>query len=380
MEFKKKAILLHDAPLDEWKGSQRIFLEYGNFLVNRGYDVTYISPSQFNRPEGERKIRIEAEVKFKVETYKFRHLFIYWVPRKLIKEKNPELIYVGTFNSFPIIPIGKRKLIFGSFVYGPENDILNGLLQKLWVKFKRFSFRLAMIKYSEKSVVFQALNKEQADWLRKIVGDRFKIFNIPPPVDCSRYFFSKNQENSDEIFKILFVGPLTVDKGFQTFSEIIDRLNSSEYGKKVAFYVLSAGGPLEGLLKSILARWNNIRYVVSPTETEKIDYYRVCQVLISPSKVENFHIVAAEAQLCGLPVISSKISGPSSIIIQNRTGVLVPMYELEGYIDGVLHYLDLWKNKEAYTNLKIEISSVSQRFCSERSINEFLNMLTYIQT
>lgn len=66
-------LILHDAPLDEWKGTQRSLLEYGNYLTDKGFKVLYLSPRQFKRPIGEDRIILKTEIKFNVMSYKMKH-------------------------------------------------------------------------------------------------------------------------------------------------------------------------------------------------------------------------------------------------------------------------------------------------------------------
>jgi glycosyltransferase involved in cell wall biosynthesis len=374
----KNVLILHDAPLDEWKGTQRSLLEYGNMLTESGFRVTYVSPATFKRPD-EAKITLKVEIKFKVLKLRLRRFVVYFVPRSVLSSLKHGLIYVSTFNTFPLIPIKSRKIIFGSFVYGPEHENVSGTLRKTKILIKKKIFQLSIRFYPPKSVCFHALNPTQAEWLKALTRNRFEVFTVPPPVDCSKYFYLEQPPLRDGKFNVLYLGPLTVEKGFADFASIVNEANSTDLSESIEFSVLSVGGPLWGLARELTKKWKNVHFYESSEEGEKIDFLRRNHILVSPSKVENFHFVTAEAQLCGLPAISSNISGPRSIIIQSQTGFLVPTGDIKGFVDKITEYLELWKSEpDHFLELRKNISSVSKRFCSEVTLPEFKKMVDFM--
>ena len=369
-------LILHDAPLDEWKGTQRSLLEYGNYLRDKGYTVLYLSPAQFKRPLGEDKIILKTEIKFKLLTYKLRHLGVYFIPNKILKQLRPRLVYVSTFNAFPYISIRQAKLIFGSFVYGPEHEVVDSVVRKVSIYFKKKLFLVLLKFYAKDSVCFHVLNETQGNWLNNLIGDNFKIHVIPPPLDCNKYFLDYSQSKYDPVFSVLYHGPLTVDKGFAYFSRIIEKINSLKSYDFIKFNIVSHGGPLFEMAVKLQKNWSNVFLFSSVSEEEKIQFYRTNHLLITPSKVENFHFVTAEAQLCGMPVISSDISGPRGIIINGITGDLVPIGDIEGFVDKIEKYWKMWKSdKDQYWKMRAVIAISAKRFCSTNTLPEFYSVV-----
>jgi len=73
----------------------------------------------------------------------------------------------------------------------------------------------------------------------------------------------------------------------------------------------SQRGPLE--------RRGGAKFVGRVDDAALRDLYRRAAVLIFP-QVEDFGIVAAEAQACGLPVVARRAGGALDIVEENRTG------------------------------------------------------------
>lgn len=53
-------------------------------------------------------------------------------------------------------------------------------------------------------------------------------------------------------------------------------------------------------------------------------FYAELDVLVVPSRYEGFGFVAAEGALAGLPVIASRVSSLPEVVLDGRTGILVP--------------------------------------------------------
>jgi glycosyltransferase involved in cell wall biosynthesis len=55
------------------------------------------------------------------------------------------------------------------------------------------------------------------------------------------------------------------------------------------------------------------------------EFYRGLSIFVLPSRVEGFGLVAAEAAACGLPVLATDTSSLPEIVVDGRTGLLVPV-------------------------------------------------------
>ena len=64
-------------------------------------------------------------------------------------------------------------------------------------------------------------------------------------------------------------------------------------------------------------------------------YYSAADVFVFPGIRESLGMVFLEAQSCGLPVVAFDNAGVPEAVQDGKTGLLVPMYALEPFVDGV---------------------------------------------
>ncbi|AQS38835.1 glycosyltransferase [Shewanella psychrophila] len=122
---------------------------------------------------------------------------------------------------------------------------------------------------------------------------------------------------------ILFIGRLNKDKGI---SELIEAFKVA-YKSSSNLYLLVVGPDEEnmkgGLLSSLGLLSKNVVFVPFTINPEEL--MQVSDVLCLPSHREGFGTVVIEAAACGIPCVGSNIYGLSDAIVDDLTGVLVPV-------------------------------------------------------
>lgn len=68
---------------------------------------------------------------------------------------------------------------------------------------------------------------------------------------------------------------------------------------------------------------------------------KLCPREIFPSIKDGFSFVVAEAMACGLPVITTKNTGASDLILPGENGEIVPIRNPEGIAEAVLKWWSL---------------------------------------
>ncbi len=161
-------------------------------------------------------------------------------------------------------------------------------------------------------------------------------------IDISK-FKTKTQRlesKDDQSIKVLLVAHFTEKKGIldaiRAFSEV-----NKEY-KNITFDIVGRGllqDQIENLIKS-LGLQNNVRitdnYSTSNPRQIVIDFMQNCDIFILPSITsqngdsEGTPVVLMEASACGKPCITTFHSGNPEIVLNDKTGFVVPERDIEG--------------------------------------------------
>jgi len=68
-------------------------------------------------------------------------------------------------------------------------------------------------------------------------------------------------------------------------------------------------------------------------------YYSAADVFVFPGIRESLGLVFLEAQSCGLPVVAFNNAGVPEAVADGKTGLLVPMYAMEPFVDAIRRLL-----------------------------------------
>ncbi|MFO1434248.1 MAG: glycogen synthase [Candidatus Competibacteraceae bacterium] len=173
-------------------------------------------------------------------------------------------------------------------------------------------------------------------------GDVHQLYGVPLEnirviyngVDQEEYKYSPNPSvltaykvDPDKPF-VLFVGRITRQKG------IIHLVNAIKYIRPGTQVVLCAGAPDTDAIGREMAdkveqarteSENDIIWIskILPKE-ELIAFYSQAAVFVCPSVYEPFGIINLEAMACNTPVVASAVGGIPEIVVNDKTGYLVP--------------------------------------------------------
>lgn len=89
-------------------------------------------------------------------------------------------------------------------------------------------------------------------------------------------------------------------------------------------------------LPSELQRYRSrIHFTGWLTPEQLNQWYAAADVLVVPSWYEPFGMVVLEGMLYGLPIVAADVGGPSEILEDGRTGILVPAKDVEALAQGI---------------------------------------------
>ncbi len=134
-----------------------------------------------------------------------------------------------------------------------------------------------------------------------------------------------------------FVGRLTRDKG------IVELVEAFEQVQKVIPHAhlhlvgdLEAGDPVPAETEQRIRAQAGISLTGFVNGVER--HYHVMDLLVSPSYREGFPNAPLEAAAAGVPVVGSKATGMVDAVVDEETGLLVDVGDVEGLAQAMLRY------------------------------------------
>ena len=118
--------------------------------------------------------------------------------------------------------------------------------------------------------------------------------------------------------RVLFAGSMTQRKGLADLFAAMKLIDSAE----VELVVM--GSPLQSLAW-YRERFPHFTYEPPRAHADVLRLMRSCDVLVLPSIVEGRALVQQEAMACGLPLIATRNAGGDDLIVEGKTGFLVPI-------------------------------------------------------
>jgi glycosyltransferase involved in cell wall biosynthesis len=126
---------------------------------------------------------------------------------------------------------------------------------------------------------------------------------------------------ADTVF--LNVGRYVPPKSQLDLIEAMDSLSVQR--RDVHLFVVGGRGPMDTILRERVAEYDLEEYVTIPGRVDDIhSYYAAADVFVSSSVGEGLPIVQLEAMAGQLPVIATDIPGVREVVLDGKTGTLVP--------------------------------------------------------
>lgn len=134
----------------------------------------------------------------------------------------------------------------------------------------------------------------------------------------------------DDDVVITFVSRLVVEKGLDVFAEVVSDLQKA--GEPVRCLVVGEGPACE-MLREAIPR----AVFLGHQDGENLSRaYASSDIFLFPSETETFGNVTLEAMASGVPAVCADATGSSSLVLDERTGFLVPGRDTEAFKERVL--------------------------------------------
>ena len=159
-----------------------------------------------------------------------------------------------------------------------------------------------------------------------------KIIHIPYGVDLSEF---KQISKDDNVFRVVFVGGMTLQKGVHYILKAFKELNlpNSE---------LLLIGTITEEIKPFFKKYEgSFKYIGHVPQRELHKYYSQGSVFLIASIQDGFGMVISQAMACGLPVICTTNTGGEDM--DGKDGFIIPIRDTEAIKEKLLL---LYKNPD----------------------------------
>jgi glycosyltransferase involved in cell wall biosynthesis len=198
-----------------------------------------------------------------------------------------------------------------------------------------------------------------------------KLLRIVPYGVDKELFRPRPKE--DNKFRVLFIGQLSLRKGFQYLLEAwkLLKLKDAELVlagglKPDAVYALKKyDGIIDFKLRGPLADMESIARL-----------YNQASIAVFPSIEEGFGMVVAEAMASGLPVIVSENVGAKDLITNGQDGFIVPVRNPQAIVEGISYfYENKAKRIEMGQKARLKVMNQSWQVYQDRLIEVYRELL-----
>lgn len=153
-----------------------------------------------------------------------------------------------------------------------------------------------------------------------------KLAVVPYGVDCDAF---QPMPRTDSVFRMLFVGTLSIRKGLHHLLEAVARLKWPDAELRLQ-------GEATTESTALLAEYRGmIPLVVVPPRPRSRLLYSGGSALVLPSIEDGFGLVIGQAMACGIPVVATSHSGGPDAIKDGTTGFVVPPADVDA-LQGAL--------------------------------------------
>lgn len=345
-------------------------------FVEKGYEVTLVCSDTKKVRELKGDLFQYVDMPMKRGVSWLDLLVMPWKFRKFFRHEKFDLVQYATPNASLFASIGAWMAKVPTRLYcqwGIRYVGVSGIMRRVLKSLEHLTCRLStdICPASQKNLEYAVSEGLYKADKAKIIGNGGTI-----GVDLSKYDISKKTSCKLEVLQrypilenklvICSVGRLSRDKGSYELLDAFDML-ARERDDVALMMVGDMEGDIPAELKHIT---KHERVVFTGFTNEVHKYMAACDVLAHPSYREGFSMVIQEAMAMQLAVVTTDIPGPSEVIEDGVTGILVEPRDVKSLYNGL---------KEMFANLERmnEMAMASRERCEKLFNRQRMLDLTY---
>lgn len=213
-----------------------------------------------------------------------------------------------------------------------QDDILREEHSRLGIPYRPIDPRVIgreLTEYDECDLIFVPSRFVQRSFIdRGIAEEKLRI--VPYGVDLEMF---RPAQKDDKVFRIIYVGEISVRKGIHYLLEAASRFSE----KEVEVWLIGAALPeAQALLKRYAGRFRHFGVI---PRAELYRYYSQGSVFVIASIEEGLALVQAQAMACGLPVIATTNTGAEDLFSDGVEGFIVPIRDADAIAQRIARLL-----------------------------------------
>ena len=339
---------------------------YGEFVEK--LDIVVFSRSGFQKNTISEKVTAFPTNSFS----RFNYVFdAYKIGKALFKQNNYDLIDVQDPFFTGLVGYWLKKkfkkpleIHFHGDFWGNTFQSEAGIFQLLLSKF--------IARYADGIRVVSQGIKEKL--VKKGIAPE-KIAVIPTPVDLEKFKAfepEKVKQIKDDYFNkkiILYAGRLVKVKNLPLLLKAVAMIRNSKHN--IILLIIGEGGE-KAKLKRMVRRLeieDAVVFISSAPQKDLVNYYHAADVFVLPSFSESLGKVLIEAGAAGCPVVSTETTGARDVVVEGRTGYLVPIGDENAMVEKILKVLRM-EESERKEMAKNAQRILEEKFSQEKSIEK----------
>lgn len=291
--------------------------------------------------------------------------FLYYV---LKLRKHFDLV-IDSENGIPFLtPLYVRKPIF-LLIHHVHQEIFRTQLRFPFSEIAAFIEADLMPLLYRSHTVITVSESSRAEIMNIGLGSENTIEIVHPGIHTKLY---KNWKKTVHP-SLVYVGRLKPYKNLDTALLAFAEIKKKQ--PKAQFSIAGTGESKKSLVKLVntLGLQDSVHFLGKITDEEKAKLFAQSWVAVQPSFVEGWGITVIEANACGTPVVASNVKGLRDSVVDQSTGILVPLKDTAEMSAAIL---SLFRSSRKRTAMSGAAKKWAHHFDWKKSAEEMIQVIT----